>query len=262
MSYGNKTRFYNIPFPKDGDIINEEQEALKMSIIDNLLYAATFGANKCLIEEGSYHYNNETKCLVIKPLDEFSLLGIINYRLFMSDKEISIPIVYNDAINYVYIKYNDILERNVEGFSVEVEPMVLYDSNSTFLLCQVDTRNNQVKIITDVNGKTLAKNVLAHTKDTTNPHGSILHQDTLNVKNLNVQGNKIYTSIYDDIISQGKTGVDYNVPSNFIPIFVNAYGDSLSVGNISWEIKNNNIIIYNSGDFGKTIHLKIEGYYK
>lgn len=36
MSYGNKTRFYKIPYPKNGDIITEEQEELKMSIIDNL----------------------------------------------------------------------------------------------------------------------------------------------------------------------------------------------------------------------------------
>jgi hypothetical protein len=54
MSYSKKTGFYEIPYMGYGDMLTEEGEKLQLTIIDNLLYAATFGASKCIIEDGKY----------------------------------------------------------------------------------------------------------------------------------------------------------------------------------------------------------------
>ena len=108
MAYKNKTRFYRIPVMGYGDAITEEEEMRQMSIIDNLLYASTFGASKCVLEEGDYSVKEQNGNYVLeisKPSNiECSLLGIVNYRLFMSTKTVTSADMLKGSEWYVYVK--------------------------------------------------------------------------------------------------------------------------------------------------------------
>ena len=52
--YSKRTNFYQIPYMGYGDMLTEEDEGIQWTIVDNLLYAATFGVSKCILEEAGF----------------------------------------------------------------------------------------------------------------------------------------------------------------------------------------------------------------
>jgi len=257
MGYSKKTGLYRIPVMGYGDTLLEEEEMRQMTIIDNLLYAATYGCSKCIIEEGIYSIkkeNGELK-LVIKPLEQFSLLGILNYRLFLSKKELTYNL-YPQAFYYIYAEYTESLENNANSFTIKGYGSPQLSNDFRLLLCTIDTEKEVIDL--DVE-KIYAKNVLAHTADSTNPHGKTLNQDNLLInKSISVDGNRVYGAIYADVFSQGQDGIVFNTPEEYEVVFVSIYPESLQVGEISWETNENNITIKNSGEKAIKLHLKVE----
>ena len=257
MSYSKKTELYRIPVMGKGDTLMEENEMQQMTIIDNLLYAVTYGCSKCLIEEGSYTLKKDKDGLKlsIKPLEEFSMLGILNYRLFLSKKEITYSI-YPNSFYYIYAEYTEGLENNAESFSIKGYGSQQLDNDFRLLICTIDTEKEQINL--DVE-KVYAKNILAHTSDSTNPHGRILKQDEIDVKNsIKIDNNPVYGSIYADVISQGSDGIIFNIPEEYVPVFVTIHPKYISAGTIAWEIVGNDIFIMNSGNLGIVLHVKVE----
>jgi hypothetical protein len=245
-----------------GDILTEEQEWSQMSVIDNLLYAANFGCTNAFMEEGNYslEWNGaHSECFLrIKPLfaNGFSLLGIINGRLFASQKDVTVHTLYSNAIYYVYIEYGDGLENDSTMFNVRAYLEKQKESETRMMLCIVDTYNGMINI--DVN-KTYAKNLLAHTMDHTNPHGVVQYQDTMKIVNeLNVRGHAVNGCLYLKVVSTGLESPAIVSIEEGVPLFVTAYSESLDAGQIAWKIDGNNVMIWNSGVPGISINLKVD----
>lgn len=263
MAYKNKTRFYRIPSMGQGDILTQEQQWIKDSIIDNLLYAATFGCGQCFLQQGKYfiEQDRQNSCcyLVIQPLIQngFSLMGILNYRMFFSKKPQRIGRLCYNQIYYVYIEFDEQMEYNPQKFVIKYYTKKQESNINRVLICYIQTFENNVMISTDVN-KVYAKNILSHTKDTTNPHGQKLIQEDLHVINkLTLNGCEINGTIYDSFIT---TDNEYymNIPDDKQILFITAYPQSLQAGNISWKINNNHIIFNNSGKSGIKINIKLD----
>lgn len=263
MPYRYKTKFYRIPVMGEGDILTEEQEWVQMSTIDNLLYAANFGCTKAFIEEGEYSLRwNEghSECrLIIKPPkpDGFSLMGIINGRLFYSNSELNVGVFYPEMKYYVYVEYDTNLETDTEGFMLLAYTERQVEGNLRMHLCDVDTYNGTIK--TDVN-KVYAKNILAHTMDTTNPHGETQVQDNLVVnKSLVVSGVEVKGSMYVLVLSAGNGGyVDVPVGEGKKPLFAQAVPQTLGAGEIACGIYPDKVRVFNSGSTGIPINVKVD----
>lgn len=263
MAYKNKTRFYRLPSMGFGDVLTQEQQWIKDSIMDNLLYAATFGCDKCFLEQGNYYiqqHQNDCFCyLIIQPTDKdtFSLMGILNYRMFFSKERLVVGKLCYDSRYYVYVQFDEQMQTDPSCFRIVYDERKRQINEYNMLLCVVQTYKNNLKVYTDVN-KVFAKNILAHTKDYTNPHGEKLLQKDLYVFNeLKVKGNEITGSIYDSFITQSDQYV-YNIPEKKNVIFVTAYPESIKAGNISWKIEGDKIIFDNSGESGVKVNIKLD----
>ena len=263
MPYKFKTQHYRIPVMGEGDMLTEEQEWVQMSTIDNLLHASMFGCTKAYLEEGTYSLEwNESHnaChLHVKPAKEdgYSLLGIINGRLFSSVSDISVGTLYKDAIYHVYIEYQNGLETDAQYFSVNAYIEQQKETDCRMKLCVVDTIEGEEGINTDVN-KIYAKNILAHTMDTTNPHGRIQTQDELHVKeSLTVKNNPVHGVVFKQATTAGANNVT-EVTFDSEPLFLTIYPENLGSGEIAWMIEGNVARIYNSGMEGITLNIKAD----
>lgn len=263
MPYKNKTKFYRLPSMANGDILTQQQQWIKDSTIDNLLYAATFGCDKCFLEQGKYylqqHYDDGFLYLIIEPLIQngFSLMGILNYRMFLSTKRHNVGKLYYNRRYYIYIEFGNAMQINPESFEINYYTQKQEITANNMLLCVVQTFRGDLNIYTDVN-KVFAKNILAHTKDNTNPHGESLIQKNLYVMNeLKVNSNDVYGAIYDSFITSQNEYI-MNIPEGKQIKFVTAYPESLLAGNISWKIQDDKIIFNNSGESGIKINIKLD----
>ena len=116
---------------------------------------------------------------------------------------------------------------------------------------------NPCNINTDVN-KVYAKNLLAHTKDSTNPHGKDMYQYNLNVVNqFKIKGENVYSSIYT---SYETISGEYilNFPEGKQVLYVTAFPESLKAGYIAWRIEDNKVILTNAGQSGVKVNLKLD----
>lgn len=265
MSYKNQTNFYRIPYMAHGDMLTEQSERTQMTIIDNLLYAATFGASKCIIEDGKYSLqkmqNADLYRVVVSPYyDRYSAIGILNYRLYLKQGKYYSPYFKKGSYYYVYISYSSKLQINPESFQVQIKLSQVDDDNDIYIkICEVDFTGQTPILIEDVN-KVLAKNVLAHTQDFTNPHGQILVQKELNVTNeLKIKQNIVYPTIYEKIKSGGVEGVVWQ-KQGCVPIFVTIYGEQ-NLGQIVWKIENEKLIIKNNGQKDINMNIKVQVQY-
>lgn len=263
MAYKNKTRFYRLPSMGFGDVLTQEQQWIKDSTVDNLLYAATFGCDKCFLEQGKYYiqqHEDEGYCyLVIEPIEEngFSLMGILNYRMFFSKQKQQIGKLFYSSRYYVYLEFTQKMQFDPQKYSIRFYEQKKQINEYNMLLCVVQTFRGNLKIYTDVN-KVYAKNILAHTKDNTNPHGEKLLQKDLYVFNeLKLKGNEITGAVYDSFVTQNDSYI-MDVPENKNVVFVTAYPESLLAGNISWRIEDNKIIFNNSGESGVKVNVKLD----
>jgi hypothetical protein len=184
-------------------------------------------------------------------------MGIINGRLFYSSSDLSIGILYSGATYYVYVEYDTMLERDTKGFLVRAYLERQIENEQRMALCIVDTIDGT--ILTDVN-KVHAKNLLAHTMDTTNPHGKTFTQDVMNVtEKMTVRGGDVNGCVYMDAVSAGHGGyVDVNLNEGMEPLFATVAPASLGAGEIAVEIVENRIRVFNSGNAGIALKLRID----
>jgi hypothetical protein len=110
--------------------------------------------------------------LTIEPLEEngFALMGIINYRMFYSKNILSTGKLYKYTTYYIYAEYRNEMETNPEYFNLKYYTEKQENTLNNILLCVIYIDDDNIEINQDVN-KVYAKNILSHTKDTTNPHG-------------------------------------------------------------------------------------------
>ena len=217
MAYTNHTQFFGIPVMGVGDLLTEEQEVEQMGILDGLLYALSYGCRTLMVEEGNYSISNGR--LTITPAilvdgterieeqstsdssssssaeqitanaeNSYSLMGIVNGRMFASRRTIVVDrMLYPNTTYYAYVEYNDALNFNPSEFSVGIYSMEQGVSDSRILICTIEGVENGSsttwQINTDLPEKVYSSNIVAHTADSTNPHGATLVQSNLQVSN-------------------------------------------------------------------------------
>ena len=262
MAYRYKTQFYRIHVMGEGDILTEEQEWIQMSTIDNLLQASMFGCRKAFLEEGRYALEwNEahTECwLKIRPFNSggYSLMGLLNGRLFMSLDEISVGTLYGDATYHVYVEYENGLETDSGCFGVRAYLSRQEEWDGRMKLCVVST-HGEGSVDLDVN-KVYAKNILSHTMDSTNPHGKVLSQDELRVsESLTVGGRAVHGVEYSSVMSPG-FGRVVDVEFGSKPLFATVCPEELGAGEIAWSIVGNSVRITNSGRDGIRLNMRVD----
>lgn len=260
MSYKNKTNFYRIPFMGRGDAMTEKNNTQQWSIVDSLLYVATFGCDTCFLQEGNYEIEKHVGYyrLKISPFgyNGFSIMGMLNYRLFYSKQVLTSENLYFNKRYYIYIESADGFELNPNAFLIRAYTTKQIPVSSQILLCIVET-TQEPKIITDLN-KVYAKNILAHTKDNTNPHGKQIYQYDLNIINsLKLKNEELHACIYSSYVTQ-KNEYRIDFPENKQVIYVTAYPESIEAGNIAWKIENKQIVLFNSGAEGIKVNLKFD----
>lgn len=263
MSYRNRTTFFEIPYMGYGDMLTESDEKAQMTVIDNLLYAATCGVSKCIIEDGRYELEKSKEddflCRIkISPYDgKYALLGIINYRLFLQDDTIYTPYIAKGEHYHIYLQYTNYMELDSSAFEITYSYRELDDYDIRIKLCELDWTGDEPVLITDIN-KVTAKNLLAHSQDRTNPHGEQLIQKSLQVTDeLKIDDKTVYPVIYDSIMSGGTEGVVW-FRKGYTPKYVTVYGEEFGIGEIVWNVDGDNLTIKNSGDVNKKLNLRIE----
>lgn len=256
--YKKSTKFYNIPYVSKGEFFEADSEERKYTIIDNMLFAATFGVSKSLFEDGNYKLEKQDDglySLKIVPYEGFSVLGILNYCLFCSKKTEVIRDLRVGKFYYVYAVYNNNLAVDSNGFSLIVSDFAyLNDSPLTLLLCTVNLTGIEPIVDENPEGKDYSKNINLHLHDNTNPHGRELYQDKIHTESISVNGyqiSKIETIDADIQVGNNEFTFDYEV--KFVS-YVYLHHD---FGKIDIILNGNTVFV--KSDTKTRIRLRIEG---
>lgn len=246
----------------EGDMMTQQQNTIQMSIIDNLLFASTFGCNQFFLQQGNYIIEKKggnAYKLIISPNQnsEYALMGMINSRVFYSKQPIVLESFYYGLRYYIYIEYLNNLDVDPTGFLIRFYTRKQQIDKYRMLLCIFEANQYNPVVNTDV-GKVFSKNILAHTKDNTNPHGQNLQQYNLNVYNqLKLKGSQITIPFFTSYLT-GKSECKIDFPQNRQVVFVTAYPESLEAGNIAWKIQDRSVFLTNSGQSNIKVNLKFD----
>ena len=258
--YSKKTKFYGIPYISKLERMEGKEEEKAAIIIDNMLYAATFGVGKALFEDGKYSLSLQDDGLyelIITPYDGYSFLGILNYALFLSKNTKHIYNLRSGRKYYIYAVYKEDLRTDPENFYLKATT-IPFVSNSTIslLLATVDLTGIEGKIDENPEGKEYSNNISAHINDYTNPHGRKIYQDQLEItKELILSGVKVYPSEYMEIeLTESTSTKELNFEHSVKFIQTMFLSEPQ---NIWFEIKNNLVILHSDGKSG-IIKLKID----
>ena len=258
--YKKQTKHYGIPYISNMEMMEAGEEERAAKIIDNMLYAATFGVDKAVFEDGNYRLHLEENglyTLSIIPYNGYSFLGIVNYCLFSSEKTMQIKDLRSGNKYFIYVFYKDDLSTNPENFYLQSSIYKLNDTSSLSIhVATVDLTGIEPVIDEEPYARKYTSNIVAHIKDNSNPHGRTLHQDILNVsEKLYVEGYKINNYIYQEIelIQNKKTyELEFEKEIEYVSYM------NLSVPqNIYFELNNRKLKINSEGKSGK-IKIKVE----
>ena len=264
MAYSGSTNFYSLPYMRTGDYLTQSEEERRAKIIDNLLYVATYGASKAIIEDADYSLTNTKSPFCTLGISsiagEYTFMAIVNYRLAYRKGLITLQLEQG-LMHYIYVTANNTMDTDPTKCGLKTSSVPIRDVNH-LLLATVDYTGTEAILDTDTDKQYLT-NIAAHTMDGTNPHGTILHQNILEVtKQLLVKDKEIYPYVFYEIASSpGSTPVTIEV-IGMTPKFVTAMIGDLDIGYVACKINEDKTIsVCNSGVSGKKIILKIEGSY-
>lgn len=273
MAYSKRTTFYHLPVPADGDMLTEEQETIKLGMVDGLLHAALLGCGRLMMEEGSYSVEwNESmdvgRLVIAADSNGHALMGLLNHRLFYSVEPVELNGLGRNGVYHVYAEYSSGLEENFSYFSIRkyLEGMDILpdDSDRTMELCVVDTRNvtQDNPGTVSVSDKTRTSSILAHTAVSSNPHGRSMTQENLSVTGrLEVSGGftiggKDARPGYVEFETGGVSGTV--VASSGEPAFVSLSAKGQGAGEMWWTYSGGVLTAFNSGSSGVPAAARID----
>ncbi len=223
-----ETRFCGIPYDENKEDINT------LKVIDSLLHAGTCGVSKALFEDGDYDIfdnGDNTYTLIIVPTPTYSIFGIIDHKLFLSTKTITFDKLQKGRMYYLYIQSSNELFAQPEKFNKIVSTTKRLETPEKMLIATVNLIKEPY-INENPLDKVYSKDILAHTHDSSNPHGRKLYQDNLYINddfyiNNQKQPQTIYVSGNENKIFTFDKDV----------LFVNKIGD------IKFVIKDKQVIV-------------------
>lgn len=206
-----KTHFFEIPYRSDSDSFDPMLEQRQMQLLDSLLFAGTCGISKALFEDGEYvaaDNGDGTYTLLVMPSPEYAVLGILKNRLFYSKDTITFTGLRKGKVYYVYASYGPKMDSDPLQFVRTATTTKFPAEADMLILCTVDFTGDQPVINEDPQDKIYSDDILAHTGDTSNPHGRTLTQDILNVvEHQFIRGSPVHPSRMASVVSNGMAGV-------------------------------------------------------
>ena len=207
---------------------------------------------KLFIDDGDYdiYYNGDgTYTLSISKAESYSMIGVLNRRLFFSTEDVFITDLRKGKKYYFYICYQDSMNLNPMSFRKVLSTTIKAESNYCLLMAIIDLTGEKPIIIEDPDDKIYTKNIIAHANDFSNPHGRKLYQDKLFVNDaLYVNGHQIFETVYKEIVLNGVDGLEIEFEDNKVVKFVSSCSTSVNTGNIWFNIDGNKLIVFNNGD--------------
>lgn len=258
--YKKQTQFYGIPYISNGEKLEEMEEERAAKIIDNMLFASTFGIDRAVFEDGNYRLNLEEDgvyTLSVIPYNGYSFLGIVNYCLFSSREIKKISGLHSGQKYFIYVFYNSELSIDSERFSLIASPYQLENETSLSIhVATIDLTGIEPKIDEEPYERKYSTNVIAHINDISNPHGRKMYQDTLCVEEeLYLDGKQIFP--YETLeLTLKQNEFQYEITFDKLILFV-SYCDLSEPQKIWFNIKNNKLKINSEGKEG-LIKLKVE----
>ena len=273
MSYSGHTSFYGLPYMMRGDYLSGAEEERRARIIDHLMYAATYGAVKAIVEDANYSLLDQTedfcRLLLTSKSGGYVFLALVNRRLAFRTAGVELEMA-RGGYYYIYVTYADGMDVNPTACGV-IATTDEYDDQNHLLLAKVDYTGEEAVLDADAD-KQYIVNLAAHSLDNTNPHGTTLYQDALVLTRLLMrrspedEGTPINPVFYRKVHAPGEGFFNIVSVQGVRPVFVSCMVDSLAIGNVAIHINSDNTIeVRNSGvsDTGEeeSITLRIEGEY-
>lgn len=258
--YQKRTKHYGIPYISKGEMMEAKEQERAAQIIDNMLYAATFGVDKAVFEDGNYRLNLEPDglyTLSIIPYNGYSFLGIVNYCLFSSNEIKKINNLRSGNKYFIYVFYQNDLSTNPENFILSARTDKITDSSSLSIhVATIDLTGIEPVIDENPYSKKYSAPISVHMTDDTNPHGKTLYQDVLQVvEKLYIKGRII--SPYEIVelnLETNKTTYELNFDEK---ISFASYMNLSEPQNIWFNIEDKKITVNSEGKVGK-IKIKVE----
>lgn len=184
MSYKQKTSHLGIPVVGYGDRIVPEVELRKYQIIENMLIAGTRGVHNCVFDDGDFNIFAEADGTYTVTLSATgkrpSAEGLVGGAYFLAPTSLKWAGL---ARGYTYYLY---LAGNPETFA---DPSQVRELSSKFsleganvLTATFDLTGENPKLNPEPDNKVYTEDMVAHANDSEDPHGSVLTQGTLVVK--------------------------------------------------------------------------------
>lgn len=261
MPYQGETEFYAIPYMTEGDILSEDEEKRRTSIIANLLYASTYGATRAIIEDPVFTLTDSTSDECTLRLSsagsEYVFLGLVNYRLGCLKEETTFTLA-KGSVWYIYASYTSSMPEDPSQCAILAEDSYV-DSVSNLLLATVDYTGDEA-VLDSQTGKIYMANLSSHVLDSLDPHGSTLTQTSLNVTStLSLNGVSMRPSVIKSFTSQGETQVEVEV-TELHPRFASWMSGSLLVKNVAISIDGDVLrCSTNAEGAGQVVTLRVEG---
>ena len=261
MAYKKKTAIYGIPYISSGEKLSSSDEERKFRMIDNLLFAANCGVSKALFDDGDYKITdnkNGTYTLDIVPVLNYTLLGLLNNRLFYSKNAVQFPNLRVGRFYWFYAVYDEDLNLEPSKFRKMSSDLERAESPYELLLATLDLRGRVPVLNDEPTGKVYSQDVLAHMSDKTCPHGKDLFQDRLHVTEaLSVNDKPVYgASMQSGLFAGGSSSISFafeNAKSAQVTPRGAGYGEF-------WvELSDKEVKVYNSGAAGVAFDVMILG---
>lgn len=250
MAYKKKTTHYGIPYITDGEAMDGSEEQKITQMIDNLLFAGNMGLAKALFDDGNYYMiksGERTYSLVISCGASYSAIGVLNYRLFCTNKDIVFTDISPGSIYYIYLGYTLDLDMNEDKF-VKIASRNKFSKEDTtkLLMATVDFTGAEPIINENPDGKVYSDQIISHAANSTNPHGDQLFQRELKItEKLLLKDTEVFRTIYfTDVFPGVGTILTKTFASNVV--FVNIMPVELGYGEFAVQIKDNVVSISNT----------------
>lgn len=186
-SYSQKTVHYGIPVLGYGDRILPEVELKKWQTIENLFLACLRGESTAIFAEGnlSLEYRRDKKIYAVMREAGNGVIcrGMSSGAYFNAVKPIEWGPLVPGSTYYLEVNSNVHTFGDSSAFSVSYSTMSS-PSEKVALVATVDMRGDVFKIDRYPVGKNCPALLMRHIEDNEDPHGDILYQTNLNVKNL------------------------------------------------------------------------------
>ena len=268
MGYTGQTEHFNLPYMQTGDYLSGNEEERRARIIDNLLYVATFGASKAIIQDADCQLESAESgyTATFRLNGGYAVTGIVNFRLAEAGESQSFSLSQGSAY-YFYLEPRT-------GFDVDPSRCVIRmyteeKAGSTYLLVGTVDYTGETPAWSD-DGKQYLRNLTAHAAMDSDPHGTTLTQTRMDVTGtLRVSGEAMHPAVYVTVTpdSSGSTDVaatDISSGGDFTPLFVSAMASDRSLLPIAVTINADGSLTLEHGTgfaSGAVITLKVEGDY-